>query len=200
MPERHSPAELACPDCGGFFPDVDGPTHAYVGGSAGCWAAFGQLGARELQLGILGPERLSVHAYTAQHPGHEGRRQAQSVGVHLMVLSAVLERGVPVADAVGAMPGWLTGRPRWPWLEPPTRPYGVSIQTLPLQADQLALESAVRVWAEAVWAGWSDHHATIRRWLDRGARPGRGGAGPSAGSRRCGSSRARSGRRAGSER
>jgi hypothetical protein len=158
-----------CPDCGGRFSDVDGPTHAYVGGSAGCWAAFGELAARELQLGILGPDRLSVHAYMVQHPGEPGRRQAQSVGLHLMVLGAVLERGVSVADAVAAMPAWLGGRPQVPWLGPPSEPYGATIETLPLTADRPTLESAVRLWAEAVWAGWPAHHGTIRHWLDRGA-------------------------------
>ena len=164
-----STAFVACPDCGGQFPAVDGPTHAYVGGSAGCWAAFGALGGRELQLGILGPDRLSVHAYMAQHPGDRGRRQAQSVGIHLMVLCAVLERSVSVADAVAAMPAWLDGRPDVPWLPAPTEPYAATIQTLPATADRPALESAVRLWAEAVWTGWSAHHGTIRRWLDLGA-------------------------------
>jgi hypothetical protein len=158
-----------CPDCGGRFPDVDGPTHAYVGGSAACWAAFGELAGRELQLGILGPERLSVHAYMAQHPGEPGRRQAQSVGIHLMVLGAVLERNVFVADAVAAMPAWLAGRPDVPWLAPPSEPYATTIDTLPLTADQAALESAVWLWAKAVWAGWSAHRGTILFWLDRGA-------------------------------
>lgn len=158
-----------CPDCGGLFPAVDGPTHAYVGGSAGCWAAFGELGGRELQLGILGPDRLSVHAYMVQHPGEPGRRQAQSVGIHLMVLGAVLERGMSVADAVAAMPAWLGGRPEVPWLAPPTEPYAATIDSLPLTADRATLESAVRRWALAVWTGWTAHHPTIRLWLDRGA-------------------------------
>ena len=160
---------MPCPDCRARFPASDGPTHAYVGGSAGCWAAFGALGARELQLGISGPHRLSVHAYMAQHPGHEGRRQAQSVGVHLMVLAAVLERGFPVADAVAAMPGWLTGKPAWPWLEPPAGPYAATIQAVSLAGDRPELESQVRRWAESVWAGWSERQPTVRRWLDHGA-------------------------------
>jgi hypothetical protein len=161
------PLLVPCPDCGGPFLAIDGPTHAYVGGSAGCWAAFGALGARELQLGISGLHRLSVHAYMAQHPGLQGRRQAQSVGIHLMVLADVLERGSTVAEAVAAMPGWLRGRPSWPWLEPPTRAYDATIQGLPLAAERPELESEVRRWAEAVWAGWTDQHATIRGWLDR---------------------------------
>lgn len=163
------PASQPCPDCGAGFPAIDGPTHAYVGGSAGCWAAFGELGVRELELGILGPHRLSVHAYMAQHPGQQGRRQAQSVGVHLMVLAAVLERGLSVADAVAAMPGWLRGEPIWAWLEPPTGPYDATIKDVALAAGRPELEAAVHRWAEAVWAGWSDHQATVRRWLDQGS-------------------------------
>ena len=105
---------VPCPDCGARFPALDGPTHAYLGGSPACWAAFGELGARELTLGIPGPARLSVHAYAVQHPGSPGRRQAQSVDVHLMVLGAVLERGLRTADAVAAMPAWLGRTADWP--------------------------------------------------------------------------------------
>ena len=73
-----------------------------------------------------------------------------------------------VGSAVAVMPAWLGRRPKVPWLVPPREPYAATIETLPLTADRPALESAVRLWAEAVWAGWSDHHATIRNWLDRG--------------------------------
>jgi len=163
------PALVTCPDCQARFPAVDGPTHAYVGGSAGCWAAFGELGVRELDLGIPGPARLSVHAYMVQHPGRPGRREAQSVGVHLMVLGAVLERGMAPPAAVAAMNGWLRGRPAYPWLSPPGRPARLTIASLPLEADRTAHEAAVRSWADAVWSSWSAQHATVRRWLDRGA-------------------------------
>jgi hypothetical protein len=44
-----------CPDCGARLPEIDGPVHPYLGGSAACWAAFGELGARELALGIPVP-------------------------------------------------------------------------------------------------------------------------------------------------
>ena len=159
---------VACPDCGARFPPLDGPTHAYVGGSPGCWAAFGELGVRELELGIAGPARLSAHVYMVQHPGREGRRQAQSVGIHLMVLGAVLERRQPTAVAVAAMNGWLRGGPAVPWLNPPGRQGTRTIRDVPLDADRPAHEAAVRAWAESVWASWSAEHATIRRWLDRG--------------------------------
>ena len=167
----HAPAGaglVACPDCGARFPALDGPTHAYVGGSAGCWAAFGELGQRELELGIAGPERLSVHAYMVQHPGRRGRREAQSVGIHLMVLGLVLERGARAAHAVGAMAGWLRTHPDVRWLEPPGRAATITIADLPRTGDRAGHEAAVRDWAAAVWAAWSVHHATVRRWLDAG--------------------------------
>jgi penicillin amidase len=34
---------VPCPDCRALVPDVDGPTHAYLGGNAGCWATWGEL-------------------------------------------------------------------------------------------------------------------------------------------------------------
>ncbi len=160
---------VACPDCGARFPPLDGPTHAYVGASAGCWAAFGELSVRELELGIAGPARLSAHVYMVQHPGTPGRREAQSVGVHLMVLGSVLERGDSTSAAVAAMNGWLRGHPEVPWLKPPSPPAGRTIQDLPSQADRATHEAAVRAWAEAVWASWAAQHETIRRWLDHGA-------------------------------
>ena len=43
---RAAPGILACPGCGALVPDIDGPTHAYLGASAGCWAAWGAFQAR----------------------------------------------------------------------------------------------------------------------------------------------------------
>ena len=162
---------VACPGCGARFNARTGPTHAYVGASAECWAAFGELGQRELGLGISGPPRLSVHAYMVQHPGQPGRREAQSVGVHLMVLAAVLEDGLTPATAVAAMPVWLAGHPAFPWLEPPAHPASITIRDLPESADRPTHEAAVRAWARAIWLDWAVHQPTIRRWLSRG-RPG----------------------------
>ncbi len=159
---------VACPDCHALFPDSDGPTHPYLGGSPGCWAAFNDLGMRELALGIAGPDRLSVHAYTVQHPGTEGRREAQSVDVHLLVLCAVLEHGVSTARAVGAMQGWLAGNAAYPWLTPPTDPGARTIQSIPLDVDPADHAMAVHAWAQAVWHAWSAHHHTIRQWLAAG--------------------------------
>lgn len=37
----------ACVGCGGLFPEMDGPTHRYMESSPGCWAAYGEVLARE---------------------------------------------------------------------------------------------------------------------------------------------------------
>ncbi len=159
---------VPCPECGARFEPADGPTHAYVGGSPACWASFGGLGVRETELGILGPDRLSVHVYMAQHPGVPGRRQAQSVGVHLMVLGTVLEDGLATGAAVSMMPRWLARKRAFPWLDPPSPRGGLTLLDAPEMADRTAHEVAVRAWADDVWANWSVHHASIRRWLITG--------------------------------
>jgi Family of unknown function (DUF5946) len=169
-------ALIACPDCGALFPASNGPTHPYIGGSAGCWAAFAELGAEEIALGIGGPSRLSVHIYAVQHPGVEGRRQAQSVDVHLMVLGAVLGRATPVDRAVAAMQGWLRDDVAFPWLAPPARPVGhTTVASIsrgaaggPGTSDESEHAVRVRAWAEDVWGAWSDQHVTIRDWLHQG--------------------------------
>ena len=35
--------ETVCGDCGARVPDVDGPTHRYLGAAPGCWAAYNDL-------------------------------------------------------------------------------------------------------------------------------------------------------------
>jgi len=88
---------VSCPSCGADVPEVDGPVHAYVASSPGCWRAFGEIQADEaLRFGYPPAHRLVVDAYMAQHPGDgRDRRDRQSVFVHLAGLCAVLEEGAP---------------------------------------------------------------------------------------------------------
>ena len=99
----------------------------------------------------------------------ETSRRALLLLAGRLVLGAVLERRQPTAVAVAAMNGWLRGGSAVPWLNPPGRQGTRTIRDVPLDADRPAHEAAVRAWAESVWASWSAEHATIRRWLDRGA-------------------------------
>jgi hypothetical protein len=102
---RMNPARmLTCIGCGGRFADLDGPVHEYMESSPGCWAAFGNVLARECEDRSLFPvHRLSVDAYAVQHPGGSSRKAIQSVGMHLSRLCMVFERGLSPEDANAAM-------------------------------------------------------------------------------------------------
>lgn len=153
---------VPCPDCRSLVPDVDGPTHAYLGGNAGCWATRGALQARgylELPAGAAMP--LAIDAYAAQHPGVEGRRQAQSVWVHLVSLCAILELGLSPADGIRLKHEMLLDDPVFSWLQPPADPGAVTVVDA-ATAGSAEIESTVRRWAETVWGAWASHHPGIR--------------------------------------
>lgn len=145
---------VTCPGCGLRSGVTGGPTHAYIGASAGCWARYGEL----LAQGMGG--QLAVDTYAAQHPGVEQRRASQSVAVHLISICAALERGSPAHHAVPLIRRALASRAVWPWL-PLESPVG-SITV----ADVLDRGATVEEWAGDVWHAWEPHHDTVRAWLD----------------------------------
>lgn len=157
--------ETGCPGCGVHLPAFDGPTHAYLGASAACWAKFGELCSREYEdRAYAGVHQLSVDAYAVQHPGEPERRTIQSVAVHLMTLSLFLEQGTD--PAAGPRLHKRMVRHRFRWLKPPpATAYRLTV------LDAVAVNSAdehqasVRAWATDVWAAWEVHHGTIRNWI-----------------------------------
>jgi len=157
---------VACPDCHALVPDVDGPTHAYIGGNAGCWAAWGQLQARAYaDPGLAAVMPLAVDAYAAQHHGVEGRRQAQSVRVHLVSLCAILERGRSPVGGIRLKQDLLRHDPVFAWLVPPPDPGAITVLDVAGSAGE-ATAAAIRRWAASVWAAWSAHHHVIRDRTD----------------------------------
>src|SRR5687768_12382269 len=89
------PRRRPCAGCGALVPDSDGPTHAYIGASPGCWAVFGEVTAREYgDYRYASTHRFTVDVYAAQHPGPPERRSIQSVAVHLISLHLALEKGM----------------------------------------------------------------------------------------------------------
>ncbi|MGI8829087.1 MAG: DUF5946 family protein [Candidatus Limnocylindria bacterium] len=156
-----------CPGCGAtFLPRPDGAIHDYIGASPACWAAFGELLAREFQDPAYGwIHRHTVDVYTVQHPGINDRRQRQSVALHLIGLDQWLELGMDTRMLNPITQRLASERRDWPWLEPPMT-YELTV------LDVLAATSAdehghlVREWAESVWQAWSPHHLLIRQWAD----------------------------------
>lgn len=151
-----------CAGCGLVTGRAEGPTHAYIGASPGCWARFG-----ELHLAGAAPTsgQLLVDTYAVQHPGIRERRAVQSVCVHLISLCAALERGWPpergpdlLRRAVGA------GRD-WPWLDPPLPVGRITVDDV-LRADGRERGRVADGWAADVWSAYRPHHARVRGWVD----------------------------------
>lgn len=160
-----APSIIRCPQCGALVADVGGPVHAYVPSAPGCWAAFGELQAGELQrFGRHPAHDLVVDAYMAQHPGDgSDRRDRQSVFVHLISLCAVLERGWPTGRRLLSR---RTGpRPEYPQLVREGTGE-LTLTDLVGAADGDQYGARARAWAESVWRSWAPEHERIRRALD----------------------------------
>jgi CTP:molybdopterin cytidylyltransferase MocA len=168
-PDVDAPEDLAtlgepCPGCGDPYPPDDGPTHAYIGASSGCWQAFSEVLAREFGDVAHGRvHRHSVAAYAAQHPGVDGPRQRQSVALHLVALCHWLEHGLALADLNRITQALADERRDWPWLEPP-RGYRITVRDVLAARDADEHVRCVREWAESVWEAWSAHHGSVRVW------------------------------------
>jgi CTP:molybdopterin cytidylyltransferase MocA len=169
-PDIDQPGDLAsiaerCPGCGAWFePLPGGATRAYLGASPACWAAFSELIAREFSDPAYGRvHRHTVDAYAVQHPGNPGRRQQQSVAVHLVALCHWLEHGFSM-ERLNPITQRLTARKDdWPWLDPPS---GYEMTVLDALSASSGEEHAdlVRRWAASVWEAWSEHHDRVREW------------------------------------
>lgn len=155
-----------CPDCGALTPAVDGPTHPYLGASAGCWAVAGQVLAREYEdyARYAPTHRLGVSAYPAQHPGVPSPQAIASVGMHLIRLHLLLERDLK-ADNANAAIVWASRRNRdFVWLAPPSSLGELTIMHVLEARNPAEHMQRVGEWARSVWEAWSPHHETIRRW------------------------------------
>jgi Family of unknown function (DUF5946) len=173
--------ELECCDCGLLLPRVDGPTHAYLGATAGCWALYNELHAKQLQgFGALSPIRV-IDAYAVQHPGKPERRAIQSVNAHLVALYLQLEKGYTEQQVNVALQRVLRYADEFVWLDPPKEKYALTVAGIlqfaqhhadaaqPSRNDaraETAEEEAqvIREYAEGVWFAWRAHRAAVEKW------------------------------------
>jgi len=170
-------SKVQCLGCGGWFPDIDGPTHRYMESSPGCWAAFGQILAREYSdPAYYEVHRLSVDAYAVQHPGSPSRLSIQSVAVHLIRLCLFLEHGLSPENANKAMLEVAKHKDMFVWLDPPESMGPLTVADVVKAQSVQEHKALVRAWAEGAWAAWSPHHDTIRSWLATQQSPPASGA------------------------
>lgn len=159
---------IACVGCGAAVPDIDGPTHAYIGASPGCWRIYGAVLEREYAAWRQAPRhRLTVDVYAVQHPGQPSRRSIQSVAVHLISLHLVLERGLEPQQATRRLAAAAERAQEYVWLDPPSFVGASTIVDVAATHSLQAHDRTVQRWAEDVWQVWAPHHDTVRAWADR---------------------------------
>lgn len=140
-----------CPGCRVEFPEIDGPSHRYIGASAACWLEYS-----EALPGELSDTPLSVDAYAAQHPGDPSPQANQSVAVHLVTLNAVLRLGSaqdPVLTRAAAVEAGRRGDSHYVWLDPPES-WGSSLHAA-LHTSEITL------WIHAVLEDWRHTHGRL---------------------------------------
>ncbi len=163
----HDRAGDRCPGCGITLPACDGPTHAYHGASPACWARYGDALARAYASPVCRDVlQLVVDAYACQHPGRPGRRQAQSVWIHLMTLAMVLEDDADPREGP-QLHRRMVARPTFTWLEPPADLGTLTVAALVDAPSDGAYVEQAWAWAWSVWRAWSPHRATVRASIAR---------------------------------
>ncbi len=138
----------------GHFAPSDRPIHAYMLSTPGCWAAFGEVLAREYADPALfsRSHRWTVDSYAVQHPGlATDRRAVQSVRLHYAALYLNLEEGRQHID-LPALQTLLAGQSVEPLPTMPAR-FAVTHEAL-LAANLGAHVGLAGDWAEASFEAW----------------------------------------------
>jgi len=175
-----------CPGCGALFPPHDGPTHRYLGASAGCWALFswsvvsGRTDVTELLAQSRIPENrapiparsdappmepLWGDAYGVQHHGGNSPQAIQSVAVHLLNLHGIV-------SGKTTRPGWaitraLRVRGVFHKLAPP--PLGSALTFRHLFPGGGVGSPATRTqYVVSVYEAWMAlHRSVVEQWYER---------------------------------
>jgi hypothetical protein len=89
------------------------------------------------------------------------------VAVHLISLCATLERGLPAEKSIDLIRRAVGHPDLWTWLAPHTPIGSLTVADVIAAPTPRERASIARMWAEDVWLAYSDHHSTVRRWLDQ---------------------------------
>ena len=161
--------------------------HRYIGASPSCWALqsallIGETSGTDLSRHVprsadLSPETaravssigssVMIDAYAAQHPGTPSPQAIQSVGIHLLALHGVIDRGVAAEHAM-----WVRRRPlRWKgifwWVEPPDLSRTLTVADVAL-APLAGLAAQAAIYSGSVYDAWAaQYRDVITEWYDR---------------------------------
>lgn len=161
----------ACPGCHALFKPSGGPTHRYIGASAGCWDLYTRFLAGEPPMMPSGSSALLVDAYASQHPGDSSPQATQSVAVHLIVLEGVLGQGARHEDAIRMRVAAVEfGRSNsgFPKLEPEPERWDLTLLEVVGTQDAGERGEIAARYVETVWSSWRESHSdTISNWYKR---------------------------------
>jgi hypothetical protein len=160
---------ISCIGCGALVPEQTGPTHRYLESAPGCWAIYGEVLAREYSdPAFMAIHRLTVDTYAVQHPGTPSPQSIQSVGIHLLRLYLILERGFNDAAAANIMTALTRQKGLFHWLTPPRSLGDKTVLHVWNARGAAEHTQAVREWARSAWTAWGPHHEQVKRWLPEG--------------------------------
>ena len=149
-----------CPSCGYDSPAPAGAIEPPLHASPGCYAAYQELSAYNLQRArreFLHQE--AVDAYAAQHPGPPAKPISTwfaLVGLHLAIDQGRTGRQVQRAHVRLAR-----CKRNWPVLPPPDDLGGMCAADVMLLPSGESRDDALLRWAAAVWQRWISVHETI---------------------------------------
>jgi hypothetical protein len=159
--------QVICPRCGGLLPDRAGEAHSYLVSTPGCWAAYGEVLAREYESPLLfaGCHRLTVDAYSLQHVGTlSDDRQVRSTWLHLVSLHAIFACGLPQTKATELMS-------RLDLSKAPALRLIAAIPDITVAGMLSARPSdhvrAATEWARVAYLQWPHHHQDAGVLLER---------------------------------
>lgn len=164
------PKMIPCFSCGAECPDIQGPVHDYMLSSPGCWAAYGNILAREYSdVNYFRVHQLTVDAYACQHPGKLQKQSIQSVGIHLSALYLHFEKGVKLSEMTARRQQMSVSNKDlglFNWLEPPSNLGEITVNDVLEAEDSKQHYEKVTAWALSVWEAWEDHKLQVKKWVD----------------------------------
>ena len=175
-----------CPGCGALFPHYDGPTHRYIGASAGCWALFNwsvannYSDATDLITHSRIPENkvpvpedsdaplldsLWGDAYGVQHHGEDSSQAIQSVALHFLNLYGIISGNTnnhkwPIERA-------LRSRGVFHKLKPPALGIALTIRHL-FPGGGVVTPVTRSQYVISVYETWMAlHRSTVEEWYEK---------------------------------
>jgi len=101
----------------------------------------------------------TVDAYAVQHAG--GEHPDKSMGVHLIGLCLVIERGIAPAVVPPLLQRVVAQVHEWPHFAPPAERAALTVFDVALADSPTRHAEIVRDWSEAVWRAWAIHHQAV---------------------------------------